>query len=92
MELMQKYDNLAGDSGVTHYSLLEDGSMVVVFKDESVYVYPEVINKRHILNMVRLARAGRGLATYISREKPIGARCAVVFGIVPGPQGSGRTS
>ena len=77
----QDYANLAGNSGVKKYGLLEDGSMLVLFKDGSVYIYPFILNKKHIEAMLLLASFGRGLATYISRNKPLGVRAALVFGI-----------
>lgn len=84
MERMKEYANRSGNSGVTHYCLLDDGSMTVIFKDGSIYIYPEVINQKHILNMLTCARAGRGLATYISTQKPLGARAGRVFNISNG--------
>jgi hypothetical protein len=80
VDIMKRYADLSGRSGVTFYGLLDDGSLVVMFRDESVYVYPFVLNKNAITSMLTLAERGRGLATYISRTRPLGARVALAYG------------
>ncbi|WP_263261735.1 hypothetical protein [Pseudomonas sp. RIT-PI-S] len=67
---MQRYGNLSGHSGVVAYELGE-GSITIKFAGDGspCYLYnadrpgPEAVEE-----MQRLARAGKGLATYISRH------------------------
>ncbi|HJU07659.1 MAG TPA: hypothetical protein VJ727_04180 [Rhodanobacteraceae bacterium] len=67
---MERYGNLSGDSGVVRYEI-RPGEIVVAFAKDGKYRYTNAsAGARHITNMQRLARAGRGLSTYISREKP----------------------
>jgi hypothetical protein len=64
---MRRYRNLDGHSGVTAYDC-GDGFIRVRFVNGDVYEYTdEVTGRKHIGNMQRLAQAGRGLATYVSR-------------------------
>ncbi len=66
--MVQPYHNRSGKSGVTGYEL-RDRSIVVWFGNGRGYEYdaaqpgPEQVSR-----MQELALAGRGLATYISRE------------------------
>ncbi|RYF13677.1 MAG: hypothetical protein EOO30_20585 [Comamonadaceae bacterium] len=67
---MKRYRNLSGKSGVIAY---EDapGRIVVVFRDGERYTYTdETAGAGQIALMQALARAGRGLSTFIAREKP----------------------
>jgi hypothetical protein len=65
---MQRYANLSGDSGVVAYEA-GDGSITVEFRDGARYLYDtRSAGPKHIAAMQRLARAGRGLATYINRH------------------------
>lgn len=65
---MKRYRNLHGDSGVDTYETGRD-SIRVRFIDDGTYEYTaEVTGREHVRNMQRLAEAGRGLATYISRH------------------------
>lgn len=64
---MNRYRNLAGNSGVSAYSLGED-SVTVRFRDGRVYLYTNAsAGAANIAQMKRLAVAGRGLSTFISR-------------------------
>ena len=64
---MKAYRNLSGRSGVTAYELGE-GRIAVEFVDGARYLYTQrSAGKQHIARMQRLAQAGRGLSSYISR-------------------------
>jgi aminopeptidase-like protein len=64
---MQPYGNLAGNSGVTAFDILRDG-IKVRFVNGGTYLYDyRVPGRAHVEEMKRLARAGRGLSTYIAR-------------------------
>jgi hypothetical protein len=65
---MKRYGNLSGNSGVMSY---EDGAdfIKVRFIDGAVYLYTcASTGRRHVETMKRLAHAGAGLSTYISRH------------------------
>ena len=65
---MQRYARRHGDSGVVAFATGPRG-IAVQFVDGSVYVYDlERPGRAHVNEMKRLARAGEGLSTYISRE------------------------
>lgn len=65
---MQRYANLDGGSGVVAFAIGPAG-IAVEFSNGAVYVYDLERPGRHaVADMKRLARAGRGLATYISRH------------------------
>jgi hypothetical protein len=64
---MKRYRNLSGDSGVAAYRAGQ-GFILVRFVGGDTYEYTEAATgAEHVRNMQRLAEAGRGLATYISR-------------------------
>ncbi len=64
---MEQYRNLGGDSGVAAYEI-GPGSITVQFKDGAVYLYTnQSAGAASIAEMQRLARAGQGLNSYISR-------------------------
>ena len=64
---MKRYRNLDGNSGVTAYEC-GDGFIRVRFVNRDTYEYTdEATGRQHIANMQKLARTGRGLATYVSR-------------------------
>jgi hypothetical protein len=64
----ERYQNLNGDSGVTHYAIGSD-FIAVQFRDSTVYLYYWVRPGRsHVEQMMAHAIAGRGLGTYISRH------------------------
>jgi hypothetical protein len=61
------YANLSGDSGVRSYSIGVD-SITVEFQDGYRYLYNHAsAGKANVEQMIGLARAGRGLSTFISR-------------------------
>ena len=64
---MQRYANRGGGSGVVAFATGPRG-IAVEFVDGSVYVYDlERPGAQAVADMKRLARAGEGLSTYISR-------------------------
>ncbi len=64
---MKRYANLSGNSGVTGYQP-GDASIRVRFVNGDIYEYnARSPGLEHVNNMLELAHAGRGLATYISR-------------------------
>lgn len=67
---MKRYRNLSGKSGVVAY---EDapGRIDVVFRDGARYTYTDqTAGATRVASMQALARTGRGLSTFIAREKP----------------------
>jgi len=63
---MERYKNLNGDSGVVAYALGRD-YIEVRFRDGPVYTYTyEQPGREDVERMKILAKAGRGLSTYIS--------------------------
>jgi len=65
---MRPYRNLGGNSGVVEYDEGPD-SISVRFRSGDVYVYNyESVGRRHVEEMKRLARLGRGLSAYISQH------------------------
>ena len=64
---MKRYRNLDGHSGVTAYEC-GDGFIRIRFVNGDTYEYTDkATGPKHVANMQQLARAGRGLATYVSR-------------------------
>ena len=67
---MQPYRNLAGNSGVEAFDILRDG-IKVRFVSGGTYLYDyRVPGRTRVEEMKRLARAGRGLSTYIAKLGP----------------------
>lgn len=65
---MERYANLEGDSGVLAYEIGAD-YIKVQFRGGTTYVYDSANpGDIHVRHMQELARAGRGLSTYISRH------------------------
>jgi hypothetical protein len=65
---MEAYGNLGGNSGVKAYEI-RDGEIEVEFVNGRAYLYNDAhTGPARIRTMQRLARAGRGLSTCISRE------------------------
>lgn len=63
---MPTYANLGGDSGVRSYEIGSD-RIQVTFSDGSIYEYTHASAGRHnVEHMTMLARAGRGLNSFIS--------------------------
>ena len=66
---MQRYGNLAGDSGVVAYAITSTSVLVKFTGSGRIYEYShESAGKAHVETMKRLAGSGRGLSTYISRH------------------------
>jgi len=64
---MKRYRNLDGNSGVAAYES-GDGFIRIRFVNGETYEYTdEVTGRAHVANMQKLAQAGLGLATYVSR-------------------------
>ena len=64
---MQRYLNRSGESGVVAYEL-GPRNIAVRFVDGSVYLYDaDKPGAEQVDEMKRLAQAGRGLSSYISR-------------------------
>jgi len=64
---MKRYRNLDGHSGVTAYEC-GDGFIRIRFVNGETYEYTdEITGRAHVANMQKLAQAGLGLATYVSR-------------------------
>ncbi|MCS3748153.1 hypothetical protein FHY18_003786 [Xanthomonas arboricola] len=65
---MQRYGNRQGHSGVVAYALA-DGAIAVRFGSGQTYVYTaDSAGAEVVATMQRLAKAGRGLSTYISQS------------------------
>jgi hypothetical protein len=63
------YRNLNGNSGVTAYAIAPDAIHVRFVDDRHTYVYNYVQpGRRDVERMKTLARTGRGLSAYISRN------------------------
>jgi hypothetical protein len=64
---MDSYRNLGGDSGVAAYSI-EEGAITVQLSNGWLYQYTnQSAGAANVSEMQRLARAGQGLNSYISR-------------------------
>lgn len=62
---MERYKNLGGDSGIVAYSI-EEGAITVQFSDGWCYLYNnQSAGAENIAELQRLARAGRGLNSFI---------------------------
>ena len=65
---MPRYKNLSGHSGVAAYETTTD-SITLTFTDGGRYLYTSVSVGRTALDrMVALAKAGRGLSTFVSQH------------------------
>jgi hypothetical protein len=66
---MEKYAGLHPNHGVDTYLITPTSIKVKFITGPTVYVYSyDVPGKSHVEEMKKLAIAGRGLSTYISRE------------------------
>lgn len=64
---MERYANLGGDSGVTHYEIGDD-SIIVEFRDGGMYLYTYAsAGRSNIDQMKSLAQRGEGLNEFINR-------------------------
>jgi len=69
---MEVYKNKNGDSGITHFELGEDHIQIKFQGKPWRYLYSDELNgKSHIEKMKVLARAGKGLGTYISQHPEV---------------------
>jgi hypothetical protein len=67
-EAVERYKRLNGDSGVVAYEIGAD-SITVLFTNGWHYLYTKrSAGAANIAQMQRLARAGRGLSTFISQS------------------------
>ena len=67
---MKRYANLSGHSGVIAYETRR-GAIVVEFQGGERYTYTaSSAGADAVAEMQQLARAGRGLSTYIARHRP----------------------
>jgi hypothetical protein len=65
---MKKYLNKEGHSGVTGYEINPEG-ILVEFNHDTVYLYTDESAGSKLIDIMKtLAKDGRGLSTYISRE------------------------
>ncbi|HSX58816.1 MAG TPA: hypothetical protein VLF18_01330 [Tahibacter sp.] len=65
---MQAYADLERDSGIAAYEV-GPGFIVIRFKHGGTYRYDaSAPGAKHVRQMQRLARSGRGLNTYINRH------------------------
>jgi hypothetical protein len=65
---MKFYENRSGTSGVAGFEI-GDRSLTVRFEDGGTYLYDQSKpGKQHLAQMISLARAGAGLATYINQQ------------------------
>jgi hypothetical protein len=65
---MQRYGNQSRESGVVAYDI-DAGRIVVQFRNGDRYLYTEdSAGAANIARMHELARAGRGLSTFISQH------------------------
>lgn len=63
-----RYGNLSENSGVIAYEMTDD-SITIQFVDGTVYIYNyQRPGRKHVEEMKRLARSGKGLSTYISQH------------------------
>jgi hypothetical protein len=66
-EQMKRYKNLSGESGVVAYEI-DVGSITIKFSGGERYLYTDVsAGVANLAEMQRLARAGQGLCSFISR-------------------------
>lgn len=67
---MKRYRNLSGNSGVIAYDD-RPGVILVRFTGGDIYEYTDASAGAPVVaEMQRLARAGRGLSSYIARHRP----------------------
>jgi len=65
---MQRYGNQSRDSGVVAYDI-DAGQIIVQFRNGERYLYTEdSAGAANIARMQELARAGRGLSSFISQH------------------------
>jgi hypothetical protein len=68
---VQPYQNLSGNSGIVEFKNQPD-FIIVRFARGDLYVYmSEILGRRHVEEMKRLAVAGKGLSTYITQHRDV---------------------
>ena len=66
---MEIYGNLHRDSGVEKYLIAPTSIKIKFINNNKIYVYNYTKpGKNHVHQMKKLALAGRGLATYVSKN------------------------
>ena len=69
---MQKYANYHGDSGVVEFNITNNAISINFKHGKKTYVYSNsVTGKPHVDTMKALAVSGRGLSTYVAKNKTI---------------------
>ena len=67
---MNIYKDLSGRSAIAGYDI-KPGAIVIEFRSGAIYTYSYgSAGAETVDEMIRLALAGRGLATFVSRNKP----------------------
>lgn len=65
---MIRYQNLSGDSGIRSFEI-DNNHIIIQFLNGATYRYGyKNPGRGHVEQMKKLARAGRGLATYINKH------------------------
>ncbi len=65
---MKPYRHQAGNTGISGFHVKPD-SIAIQFKDGSIYLYDSRRpGKKHVEAMKELARAGKGLTTYVNQH------------------------
>jgi hypothetical protein len=65
---MHRYKNLGGESGVVAYDI-DAGQIIIQFRNGERYLYTEdSAGAANVARMQELAKAGHGLATFISQH------------------------
>jgi hypothetical protein len=65
---MYRYKNLGGESGVVAYDI-DAGQIIVQFRNGDRYLYTEdSAGAANVAKMQELAKAGRGLSSFISQH------------------------
>jgi hypothetical protein len=63
------YANVSGDSGITNYEIVGSSIIIEFVHMNYRYVYDTAKpGKKHVQEMMKLAKQGKGLATYISQH------------------------
>jgi hypothetical protein len=69
---MNRYKNISGISGVTHYSIGRDFIKVKFKESPGIYIYDYSLNGAvHIEEMKKAAVKGLGLSTYIAQHPEV---------------------
>jgi hypothetical protein len=65
---MRPYPDIEHDSGISAYEIGQ-GSITIRFADGGIYLYDaSAPGAKHVAEMQKLARSGRGLNTYINKH------------------------